>query len=173
MFAMDFGKPLVRILLVNIAAYTALVNIWPGTFAPAVASLDNWLAAWTRLPAADFSKGFFNMDGDPFWINGPMHGLYGSEAYLACRTRGHSPLIAFLFAVAAATSWEYLIESWFQQPSLLDLLWTPLAGSIIGELRFRILNGTFKNIKRRFWDVVWALTIDPLGQLEHVLLSSL
>jgi len=47
-----------------------------------------------------------------------------------------TPMSAF-FSAGASAVWEFGIESWSQRPSIQDLIVTPVAGMMLGELRFR------------------------------------
>jgi len=49
------------------------------------------------------------------------------------RNYGESPLRSFLFSTIMSTGFEYFIESWSEQPSINDLILTPVVGSILGE----------------------------------------
>jgi len=51
------------------------------------------------------------------------------------RTQGAKPFHSFLFSLAESTFFEYFIESVTERPSTQDLIITPLAGALIGELQ--------------------------------------
>jgi hypothetical protein len=105
-------------------------------------------------------------DGDSWYTNFIGHPLAGSEYYLSVRRNGYAPTEAFLFSTAASLVWEYLIEAWFEQPSIQDLLTTSPLGSIIGELRFHAL------VALAGRDEAWAraamFALDPLRSLASV-----
>ena len=76
-------------------------------------------------------------DKDHWSINYVSHPLMGSETYLRAREHHFGPFGSFLFSTAASLSWEYLIESWTEPPSIQDLLVTSTSGSLLGELRYK------------------------------------
>ncbi len=163
--------PVARILVVDAGMYAGLAGIWPDAFGPRAARRAQFEESWTRPPYAEVSRSFFELDGDPWWINGPLHAVYGSEAYIAARDFGHSPAIAFVYATLASFTWEYLIESWFHRPSGIDLAWTPFAGAVLGELRFQLLHLADTRIDRRPLRILFMSLLDPLGQLERLILQ--
>lgn len=101
----------------------AFVNVGP-------VSADNFVKAWTSPPDWD--------DGDGFVANYVLHPFMGAEAYLTVRNRDYGPIESFLFSTGVSVAWEYLIESWVQQPSAIDLVTTSPIGSLIGEARFQM-----------------------------------
>lgn len=121
--------------------------------------------AYTKPPKFDPHAKLFEWDGDRWEINVIGHGLMGSELYLRARTCGHGPLASLAFTAVASTTWEYAIEVWNARPSLNDLVWTPLAGMAIGELRYVIWSGV-KGLGPAPRGVVRAV-VDPFGSLER------
>ncbi|ACY15012.1 DUF3943 domain-containing protein [Haliangium ochraceum] len=81
-------------------------------------------------------RGWLQADGDHWTTNVVGHGLQGSEMHLRMRTAGYSVPVALLAGVIQSTVWEYLVEGWNETPSLWDLVYTPLAGVAIGEMRY-------------------------------------
>lgn len=71
------------------------------------------------------------------------------------------------FATAGTIVWEYAVEVWNSQPSTFDLLWTPLGGALLGELRYVTWEAA-GSLPRTARDVVRAL-VDPFGELERAL----
>jgi hypothetical protein len=74
------------------------------------------------------------MDKDLWYINYVGHPLQGSYYYNAIRSQGATKLQATLFTCSHVIIWEYLIEGGIEQPSIQDLLVTPITGAIVGEL---------------------------------------
>ena len=74
------------------------------------------------------------IDKDLWYINYVGHPLQGSYYYNAIRSQGATKLQSILFTCGHVIIWEYLIEGGMEQPSIQDLLVTPIAGSILGEL---------------------------------------
>jgi hypothetical protein len=86
---------------------------------------NNFKRAWTEPPV---------FDKDPATVNYLGHPYFGSQFYLTQRNYGESPLRSFIFATVMSTAFEYGAESWSEQPSINDLIVTPIVGSILGEL---------------------------------------
>lgn len=164
--------PLSRVAVVELAMYTGLVAIWPDFYAPSHGSTKQFKKAWTMPPYFDSTKPIFLSDGDIWPINAVLHPIYGSEIYLVSRTWEHNPFMSFMFSASASVVWEYLVESWFQRPSLIDLLWTPLAGAALGEFRYFILKAASQKIDKKVPKVIIMTLIDPLGQIERAIMGN-
>jgi hypothetical protein len=123
--------------------------------------------AFTEAPAFDPHRSFFEWDGDRWEINLLGHGLMGSELYLRARQCEHGVAASLAFAAASTVVWEYGVEVWNSRPSANDLLWTPLGGALLGELRY-FTWGMAASLPRGARAVVRAL-VDPFGELERAL----
>lgn len=164
--------PVVRVVILEGAMLTASSAMWPAAFDPAEASGNSAQLgrSFSSAPVFHSTGNPFTSDGDPAAWNILCHGLFGSEAYLAGRSHGYHPLAAFLFAAFSSWTWEYLWEGWFQQPSAIDLMWTPVGGSLIGEMRYRIAKALRGRTRARGLRAVARFAIDPLGEMERALL---
>lgn len=89
-------------------------------------AVPHWKNAFTKPP---------KMDDDPILVNYIQHPLAGAIYYNGVRSQGATPLQSFLFSCAESTFFEYFIESVAERPSIQDLIVTPIAGSLIGELQ--------------------------------------
>lgn len=121
--------------------------------------------AYTSPPLFDPRRRFFEWDGDRWSINLWGHGFMGSELYLRARQCGHGFAASIAFTAAASAVWEYGVEVWNAHPSLNDLVWTPLGGALIGELRFV----TWELAERlgRVPRTILRAVVDPFGELER------
>jgi hypothetical protein len=143
--------------------------LWPDPFADfSLNSMgQSYEAAYTLPPRWDGDRKAFEWDGDRWPINVIGHGLFGSELYLKARQCRHSEWLALAVAAGGSVAWEYAIEASAVRPSGLDLVYTPLAGALLGEARFwgyrwaRSLSGG----SRAFL----ATLFDPLGEFERAL----
>jgi hypothetical protein len=90
---------------------------------------EQFALSWTAPPTWH--------DGDPWTTNFVGHPIMGALLYSFARHGRASMGRAFVFATVSSLAWEYLIESWFEQPSWTDLLVTSTAGALLGELRWR------------------------------------
>ena len=89
---------------------------------------SNFQRAWTELPTWDGDNNFHN------WIGHPYAGAF---YYNMIRSQGGTVLQSFGFAAFQTVMWEYLLESWAEQPSIQDLITTSIMGSVLGELFHR------------------------------------
>ena len=87
--------------------------------------LSNLGDAYTNPPVWDDDHWFHNYVGHPYG---------GSVYYNTTRSQGASPATSFLFVTLLSTQWEYFFEALAEQPSIQDLLITPITGSILGEV---------------------------------------
>jgi hypothetical protein len=118
---------------------------------------SNFRRAFTQPPVWDEDEWLVNLVGHP---------LIGMHTYLLERNFDASPLQAFLFSTAASVGWEYLIESWAEQPSIQDLLFTSTIGSVLGELNHQAT----RRLRRgglRGWEKVVLTIINPHDVLYH------
>lgn len=138
---------------------------WPEAYDPTrLAEMRRQLRiAYTRPPELRRGRDLLESDGDPWWVNGPGHALFGSEIYGRARQCGRGAGAALGAAALASVAWEYGLEAPHKRPSAVDLVWTPLAGAALGEGRFR-LHGWL----RRRGAAPWLLfVVDPLGEAER------
>jgi len=73
-------------------------------------------------------------DEDDWRLNYLGHPYAGSIYYNTVRAQGASPWQSFLFALGASTFWEYGVEATAEPASTQDLIVTPVAGALLGEL---------------------------------------
>lgn len=124
--------------------------------------------AFTRPPLFDASRRAFEWDGDPWTINVLGHGLFGSELYLRARACHLHWYGALAFAAAASTLWEYGFEANGVRPSALDLVFTPVAGMVLGEGRYLVWRSAERVESPALRHVIRA-AIDPFGEAERAL----
>lgn len=140
--------------------------LWPDPFAKPEQFGARYEEAFTKLPVFDSSKPFLRWDGDPLVVNAVGHALFGSELYLRARQCRFSWAESLAFAAGTSALWELGFEANGARPSALDLVYTPLAGLLLGEARFvlhRAAGGIGSSLARGL--VRGAL--DPLGDLER------
>ncbi|MGB0371789.1 MAG: DUF3943 domain-containing protein [Opitutales bacterium] len=104
-------------------------------------ALDRDITNFDTFSWDTFKEGFSRGpedDGDGAFWNYLMHPLWGSETYLRARSQNYEWWESFLFSAGSSVFWEYAMENWVTHPSIPDLIITPLAGSALGELRFRL-----------------------------------
>jgi hypothetical protein len=72
-------------------------------------------------------------DGDGWITNFVGHPLLGASVFAFYRNRGFSNQASFAGTFLQSTLFEYTVEGWKKPPSGVDLLITPLIGSLIGS----------------------------------------
>jgi hypothetical protein len=143
---------------------------WPSAYDPTRWSeeREQLRRSFTRPPEFRRDRMFLESDGDPWWINGVGHAFFGSEVYGRARQCGAGPLAALSAAAGTSVVWEYGLEAPYKQPSAIDLVWTPLAGALLGEGRYRLQRWLRARDPR-----TWLLfVVDPLGESERRLFGT-
>jgi hypothetical protein len=105
-------------------------------------------------------------DEDDWRLNYLGHPYAGALYYNTVRAQGATPGQSFLFSFFASTFWEYIVEGVAEPASTQDLIVTPLAGSILGELAHRATLEMKKNGTSVFEGIIMTL-INP----THVVMN--
>lgn len=142
--------------------------LWPEVFAETRLSVigERYADAFTMPPKWDADQAPFEWDGDPWPINVVGHALMGSELYYRPRACGHGVLASLGFATAGTVLWDYGLEASGVRPSGLDLWYTPLAGMLLGEVRYWGYRAASTIDDVTFRTLVQSV-FDPFGQLER------
>jgi hypothetical protein len=108
----------------------SLPKSWTGWSAHFVRDGINHLErAYTRPPVWD----------DDWWVHNYVGHPYGGSLYYnSVRSQGATPAQSMLMATVLSTQWEYFFEAFAERPSIQDLIVTPVAGSILGELSHQL-----------------------------------
>lgn len=144
--------------------------LWPEPFADTrrLRIAFHYREAFSKPPRWESSEAFFEQDGDRWQINVIGHGLFGSELYLRARTCRLPTWQALLLTGLASTTWEYGFEASGVRPSGLDLLYTPLAGLVLGEGRYFAWS-KIRRLPSGAGRTLLSALLDPLGDLERAL----
>jgi hypothetical protein len=166
-------EPVYAVPVVHDAALMVVMRgvetaIWPDPFARTQYFGAHYEEAFTRPPIFDTHKRAFEWDGDPWPVNVFGHALFGSELYMRARTCRVPWYGSIAFAAAGSTLWEYAFEANGVRPSGLDLVWTPLVGSALGEGRFAIWRAA-AGFESKTARIVVRAVVDPLGEAERAL----
>jgi hypothetical protein len=148
---------------VEIVSFAALfvfpesVSKWDKSLISRENCWNNFKRAYTEPPI---------MDKDLWVVNYVGHPYQGAYFYNAVRSQRASFLQSSLFCFGHSMLWEYFTEAFFEQPSIQDLIVTPITGVICGELIHR---ATIRMSKNGFTRVEKALTIliNPLYVLNN------
>jgi len=108
-------------------------------------------------------------DSDDDWINYIGHPYFGSTYYVYARHYGYSRLESFWFSFAISSSYEIGIEAWAEPVSIQDMIFTPLLGSLLGELvlplEHHIKTNNNKVLGSSILGTVSLAVIDPFGHI--------
>ena len=105
-------------------------------------------------------------DEDHWEINYVGHPYAGSLYYNTIRAQGGNPFQSFVFSTFISTSWEYLFEATAEIPSIQDLIVTPIAGSIIGELTHQAT----LHMQKNGYNIVEKICVTIINPM-HVLIN--
>jgi len=86
---------------------------------------ENFINAYTKPPVWDHDLWVTNYLGHPY---------QGGYYYNSIRSQGATIAQSALFSLGQSLIWEYALESWMEQPSIQDLVVTPVLGSLFGEI---------------------------------------
>lgn len=109
-------------------------------------------------------------DNDDLFLNWIMHPYVGAIYYMSARGSGYRWWESFLYTSVMSTFfWEYGVEAFAEIPSWQDLIITPVAGSVIGELFFVAKGTVIRNDRRilrsRFLGVASLIIMDPVNEI--------
>ena len=89
---------------------------------------DQYISTYTKAPIIDTDLWSINYIGHPY---------QGSFYYNSVRSQGAGIWESAAFCVGQSLLWEFIWEGGMEQPSIQDLLVTPILGSVLGELSHR------------------------------------
>lgn len=111
-------------------------------------SITKWEDDYIENASSNLKRAFSEppvWDEDHWEINYIGHPYAGALYYNTIRAQGGSMLNSFIFSAIISTGWEYLYEGVAERPSTQDLIVTPVAGAILGELIHQATLGMRKN----------------------------
>lgn len=111
------------------------------------------------------------MDSDDFYINYVLHPYWGAAYFVRAQERGYGTSDAFWYSALLSTIYEFGAEALFEEPSIQDLIVTPVFGSLLGPYFMRVRDNIrdrdeefgYRTTKDKW---LWVLT-DPLGSLNQ------
>ena len=121
--------------------------------------VDNWVR--------NVGKPEFDKDG---WaINYIAHPYFGAAYYIRARERGFDELSSFAYSALASALYEFGVESFFEKPSIQDLIATPIGGALLGFFVFEPIRDRIKAKPVLAWyDHLGLFMTDPFGGLNGV-----
>ena len=119
--------------------------------------MNQYKDAYTKPPV---------IDKDLFITNYAGHPYQGAFYYNTMRSQGSSILQSSLFCLGQAVLWEYGWEACVEQPSIQDLITTPLAGILVGELSHVATIAMSKN-GFRWYEIIAVCIINPAYAINN------
>lgn len=113
---------------------------------------SNFKRAWSSPPV---------WDGDIFFHNWLGHPYAGAFYYNMIRSQGGTSWQSVKFTLFQTLMWEYVIEAVAEQPSIQDLIMTPIAGSLLGELFHRWSVSILQKGSLNFWKKALVFFLNP------------
>ena len=132
-------------------------------------SVTKWEEGYIEDATSNFSRAFSEppvMDEDHWEINYIGHPYAGSLYYNTIRSQGGSVFQSFMFSAFVSTGWEYLYEGAAEQPSIQDLIVTPVLGSILGEA----IHQTTLSMKSNgysIWEAIFVTIFNPMDVIQN------
>lgn len=124
---------------------------------------------FTRWYQNVFKKGP-EWDHDNPIFNFVLHPYAGAAYFMAARDAGFNFYRSLLYsAIISTVGWEFGIEAFMERPSIQDIFITPLVGSVIGELFYKlkrvIVSHDYTLAGSRFLGNVVVFLIDPVNEV--------
>ncbi len=132
-------------------------------------SVTKWEDDYIEDATSNFNRAFSQppvWDEDHWEINYIGHPYAGSLYYNTIRSKGGTVFRSFLFSAFVSTGWEYLYEGMAEQPSIQDLVVTPVVGSILGELIHQATSSMKKN-GYNFWEAAFVTIFNPMEVIQN------
>jgi len=110
-------------------------------------------------------------DNDMPIVNYLGHPYQGAFYYNTLRSQGSTILESSLFCLGQSLLWEYVYEAGMEQPSIQDLITTPIIGALSGELIHR---ATLKMGKGgyKWYEKIFVYVFNPSFALNNKLAKS-
>jgi hypothetical protein len=141
----------------EILLYEFLLNLFDRNFAePTSDYKTSWDTIWNHI-----TDPHWVVDNDQFKVNQFLHPYGGSIYYGLARSSGLNFWESFLYSVAGSYVWELAGET--TDPSINDMIATPLGGTFLGEPFFRMASLLLEDSEGKpgFWRELGAAVIAP------------
>lgn len=111
------------------------------------------------------------IDSDDFYLNYILHPYWGAAYFVRARERGYGEWQSFGYSALMSSLYEFGAEALFEEPSIQDIIVTPVLGSLLGRYFWRVrADIRQRDIERGFRSTgdkwLWVLT-DPLGAINR------
>ena len=116
-------------------------------------------------------------DHDKFVFNYVLHPYAGAVYFMAARSCGFNFWRSFLYSALISTvGWEFGIEAFMERPSYQDIFITPIVGSCIGELFYkvkrRIVSHDYTLGGSRLLGNIVVFLVDPVNEVVNLFRGS-
>lgn len=138
-----------------------------------LAALPTEISQWEK---GDFNRFIYNykntftkppvFDHDKWYINYMAHPYQGALFYNAVRSQNAKIWQSGLFCLGHVLVYEYLIEGGAEQPSIQDLIVTPISGILLGEAIHRATMAMAKN-GFKWYEATAVVILDPMFVINN------
>lgn len=116
-------------------------------------------------------------DGDNPIFNYILHPYAGAAYFMSARSCGFNFYQSLLYSACISTiGWEYGIEACMERPSIQDLFVTPLVGSVMGELFYKLKRNIVANdytlFGSRILGNIVVFLVDPVNEVINLFRGS-
>lgn len=136
------------------------------------------VTGWTAEQKDEYSASVWwdnvtnpSWDTDDFYINYILHPYWGAAYYTRARERNYSRSEAFWYSFLLSSVFEFGAEALAEEPSIQDLVVTPVAGSLLGHYFEGVRTGVRERSDSRGYRTTgekWVMVLtDPLGALNR------
>jgi len=108
------------------------------------------------------------IDDDKLYLNYILHPYWGAAYYIRGRERGLGRFPSLVYSALLSAMYEFGIECIFENPSIQDLIVTPVGGTLVGALIFEPWRESIRRKNELHWYDHAALVLtDPIGVLSR------
>jgi len=133
---------------------------------------------WTDEQKSDYSLDIWwenasnpTWDSDDYFLNYVTHPYWGAAYYVRARERGYGHWGGFWYSVLLSSIFEFGAEAIAEQPSIQDLIVTPVVGSLVGTYFVRVRGDIYEKEAHRGYRTTgekWVMVLtDPLGAMNR------
>lgn len=141
-------------------------------------AMPEGVSGWTQEQKDGYSVSIWwdnvthpQIDSDDSYINYILHPYWGAAYFVRAKERGYNDIESFWYSVLLSSAYEFGVEALFEEPSIQDVITTPIGGSLVGmyfinvrdNIREREIAIGHRTTKDKW---LWVLT-DPLGSLNR------
>jgi len=133
-------------------------------------SVSNWSDEKKEEQFKNYPEHFTNpvIDDDRLYLNYILHPYWGAAYYIRGRERGLGRFPSLVYSALLSAMYEFGIECIFENPSIQDLIVTPIGGTLVGALIFEPWRESIRRKNELHWYDHAALVLtDPIGVLSR------